>query len=97
MKALQWHFVYTRDSKPLAAFCDYALAEAYCIKSPEQGETIVARSLIIAGESKAIRLLRDIVANDYSQVGDERMMAAIDEARKLLKIADHARAPEGKT
>jgi hypothetical protein len=88
MKALTWSVVYARDNKPLAAFCDFALAEAYSAKAPELGETIVSRSIILGGDSSAIRLLRDIVSNDYTVEGDRRMSKAIAEARELLKITD---------
>lgn len=94
MKALFWSVVYTRDSQPLAAFCDLALAEAYVLKEPAARETIINRSIAIGGESVLSvrlgvceRLLRDIVSNDFSVEGDTRMMRAIEEARKLLKVA----------
>lgn len=86
MKPLSWTFVYARRSQPIAAFVDRALAEAYSGKAPELGETLVTRTLIIGAGGKAIQLLRDIVSNDNSPEGDQKLILAIEEARKLLKI-----------
>ena len=88
MKApLTWTFVYTRDSKPLAAFCDAPLAEAYAQKA-ELGEHLVQRTITIGDPTgaKAIELLRTILKPSVSVEDDKAMFKAIAEGKKLLGL-----------
>ena len=84
---LKWTFVYTRDSKPLAAFCDAPLAEAYAQKI-ELGEHVVTRTITIGDPTgaKAIALLRDILKPSVTVEDDNVMFKAIEEGKKLLGL-----------
>lgn len=94
MNLLKWSFVYTRDSKPVAAFVDRCLAEAYAAGQPELGEQIVNRTILIGGLAKPLQLLRDMVTNDSSRRGDLRLFRAIAEGREFLGLPRRAEGDE---
>lgn len=94
MTLLKWSFVYGRDNKPLAAFVDRALAEGYTASHRELGEQIVNRTILLGGDAKPLRLLRDLVTNDTSRRGDNRTQRAIEEGRVLLGLAREAAGDE---
>lgn len=91
MKPRKWHVVYQKRGDntvvPWCAFDDERDAIGM-IGGKENAVYVVADRVVYIGDadSKAMRLLRDIVSTDFSVAGDRRMCAAIDEARKMLGI-----------
>lgn len=80
-----WFVVYTRrDSAdvPIAAFADQEAARCY---GADIRDSVIQRPLFIGdADTKAVRLLRDIVRPDFTVEDDRRMQKAIDEAKRML-------------